>query len=97
MQGTWENGRFVLASTKDAQIAALREERDRLAEELVEARKPDCRTCARLIQEADGPICSRAWVTRDICVDGNHYEYQPPLVRLYENAALAGTKENDDV
>ena len=55
----------------------------------VEARKPDCRTCARLIQEADGPICSRAWVTRDICVDWNHYEYQPSLVRLYEKEGAA--------
>jgi hypothetical protein len=31
MQGSWENGRFVLASTKDDESARLRADRDTLA------------------------------------------------------------------
>ncbi len=41
MQGTWENGRFVLASTKDERIADLTKQRDELQAELAALKQQD--------------------------------------------------------
>lgn len=70
MQGTWENGSFVLASTKDAKIERLQKDADRF--EFMEANEIKCGKRENGYWEATSETNPIPWVSRKTlaeCID----------------------------
>ena len=70
MQGSWENGSFVLASTKDEQIARLRKDAERFA--FMEANEIKCGKRENGYGEATSETKPIPWVSRKTlaeCID----------------------------
>lgn len=65
----------------------LMAEIEKLKDELAECRKdamPDCKICQHYFYDHSRarPTCDGRWITRDLCVNGNHYKAVFPT-RLY--------------